>query len=67
MHQSVSNRAFSVNANNPHYMVLSNLGKMGTGEFYVSGISNTTSIIDANNLWSLFNADSTDGETENLN
>ena len=66
MHQSVSNRAFSVNANNPHYMVLSNLGKMGTGEFYVSGISNTTSIIDANNLWSLFNADSTDGENREL-
>jgi len=50
MHQATSNRAFNVNANNPHYMVLSNLGKMGTGEFYVSGISNTTSIIDANNL-----------------
>lgn len=39
---------------------------MGTGEFYVSGISNTTSIIDANNLWSLFNADSTDGTAREL-
>ena len=66
MHQATSNRAFNVNANNPHYMVLSNLGKMGTGEFYVSGISNTTSIIDANNLWSLFNADSTDGTAREL-
>lgn len=66
MHQSTSNRGFSVNSNNAHYMVLSNLGKMGSGEFYVSGISNTTSIIDANSLWTLFNADSTDGNAREL-
>ena len=66
MHQSTSNRTFTVNSNNPHYMVLSNLGEMGSGEFYVTGTSGPESVIDANNLWTLFNADSSDGVEREL-
>ena len=62
-----SSRGFTVNASNSHYITLSSLGEMGAGTFNVNGIGADSSSIDANNLWTLFNADSTDGEIRELN
>ena len=58
------NRGFTVNTNaatqNGEYKTLSELGKMGIGTFNVKGLDKTQNSINANNLWTLFNIDSTD-------
>ena len=59
------NRGFTVNNSGATkdgvYKVLSDLGTMGAGDFTVKGLSATESTISGNNLWTLFNVDSTDG------
>ncbi len=67
MHNAEGNRGFTVHNRKPIYYVLSNLGEMGKGEFNVSGQSKTDSVITGNTLWSLFNVDSTDGDSRILN
>ena len=62
-HEISETRSFSV-VNDTPYKVLSNLDKMAEGTFSVNGgvdaDGNVNRVISGNNLWSLFNADSTD-------
>ena len=55
-------RQFIVDSETPVYKVLSDLGTMGEGKFTVSGQGAANSTITGNDLWTLFNVDSTDGK-----
>ena len=55
-------RQFIVDSETPYYKVLSDLETMGEGKFTVSGQGAANSTITGNNLWTLFNVDSTDGK-----
>ena len=66
-HEISETRSFSV-VNDKPYKVLSNLDKMAEGTFSVNGgvdaDGNVNRVISGNNLWSLFNADSTDPDDD---
>ena len=64
------NRGFTVNnsssTQNGTYKTLSDLETMGKGTFDVKGLNKENSTISANNLWTLFNIDSSDNEQRTL-
>lgn len=71
-HKISGERGFTVGASDDGsaentYFVLSNLDSMGTGKFDVKGISKNSSTITGNNLWTLFDVDSSDSQARTLN
>lgn len=62
-----STRIFTVDTQTPLYRILSNLDEMGDGKFTVNGQGKDKSTISGNGLWTMFNADSSDGKNRELN
>ena len=63
------NRVFTFsNQGTNNYVILSNLGNMGKGNFVVNGESTETTqnTLNGNNLWSMFLIDSTDGDARHF-